>query len=275
MQACDWSRGARPQTAMLPACNLQGALDAAVEESDLNLSSLYLSAGRDPSTQASNHIAGLALPATSGNVAATKKGKVGKTGLAIADVSCGVPLLDRVLKSQRDPVAAACKARSSTLKDFNKVLQRVQSAKDMVLTTLKKPHELIGVDSLEQPQPEVVEIENRYLIVHRLSSEIDQTETLNKLATSKAYEMMQRDPYFKESTIVESQLQTVGYMKAQRESWDLLVSTAAVSWLKLTNTATSVVVPQGHKVQSIRSKFQSVRSGPFKLKFKFKSRQSR
>ena len=130
------------------------AVTAKPEEDDLfDLSSMVTE--RPQSLSMENHTgiaASSALVCTGqgkgqGTSSSAKKGSRASNGNA--DFVCGCAIIDKAISGKvLDPIAAACKARKATLREFNNTVIRIDKAKEACLTVLGKKHEEVHLPQI-------------------------------------------------------------------------------------------------------------------------------
>ena len=213
-------------------------MQAACEDEDIDLSSIQALPAASSATCA-NHVVGVPLTnhghGKNAPALARAGGKARHDAVPVkGPETCGFPFLDKLLDRKKDPVTAAAAARKSTLKDFNNMVLKSEKALALCQQTLGVKHEEIGVQGLPQPEDEegdsktdleVVEMERRYQMLHRLSSNIcSGGKADHEQDTSFVMKLVAEDPYFTEMGLVADGLQTIGQMNHLRSSWDLLSS---------------------------------------------------
>lgn len=93
-----------------------------------------------------NHLAGVALQGGTGKGKKTKAAiTAAPSSSAIPDASCGYEWLDKVIRSCKDPVEAASRARKGSLKNFGVIELKLSKAKSACLDALGKTHEELAV----------------------------------------------------------------------------------------------------------------------------------
>lgn len=217
--------------------DFQSCLDATLNDTDVDLSGLTISM---PSSNGSQLVIGTGTTAA-GEACRNGKGKLKFSGLtagpaahAVLDASCGVPALDKALRGTRDPIAAASKARKFSLKDFNNMLVKLEKAETACLSALgeknkpEKPENIAFIDESEAVETAIKNINNRFLMIHKLSTRLAVEKPANEQVCQEVLQMCKKDEYFKERAISLQSLQTVGFMHRCRNDWDLLDSPDAV-----------------------------------------------
>lgn len=122
---------------------------AAVSEDDFDLDIHVVSSQAGSQLALTNGVAGAsagAIPSAAGKAQSSKPTSKNKqTGSTMS----GCDVIDKAIGPRiTDPIAAACKARTATLRPFNNILTKITSAKETCLSVLGKKHEEVGIPSL-------------------------------------------------------------------------------------------------------------------------------
>ncbi len=118
-------------------------LSSLVNERQRSLLSLQGTAGTAASSVVVPACAGQGKGSSSGTKKGSRASSSGK-----ADFACGCAVIDKAISSKvLDPIAAACKARKATLREFNTVSLKIGKTKDLCLSVLGKKHEEVHLPS--------------------------------------------------------------------------------------------------------------------------------